>query len=100
MQTKPVLGLAEANRIIETARAEAEKHGWNVAIALVDGDQVIDYAGLDAASAAVAYGLLHHGVRPGEAVAVKTYAKPPEQVDGSRVQTVGDFDGSEFTAAT
>lgn len=36
MQTKPVLGLAEANRIIETARAEAEKHGWNVAIALVD----------------------------------------------------------------
>ncbi|MFJ4920289.1 amino acid adenylation domain-containing protein [Streptomyces sp. NPDC088725] len=39
-------------------------------LALVDGGVSLDYAGLDAASAAVARGLLRHGVRPGQAVAV------------------------------
>jgi len=36
MQTKPVLGQADANRILEAARAEAERNGWAVAIAVVD----------------------------------------------------------------
>jgi glc operon protein GlcG len=36
MQTKHVLGAAEANRILAAARAEAERHGWAVAIAVVD----------------------------------------------------------------
>lgn len=56
MQTKPVLGLAEANRIIETARAEAEKHGWNVSIALVDdGGHPLALTRLDGASPVSAY---------------------------------------------
>jgi len=40
------------------------------AVAVVDGDRELDYAGLVAASAAVAAGLRGHGVRPGDAVAV------------------------------
>jgi glc operon protein GlcG len=56
MQTKPVLGLAEANRIIETARAEAEKHGWNVTIALVDdGGHPLALTRLNGASPLSAY---------------------------------------------
>jgi glc operon protein GlcG len=56
MQTKPVLGLAEANKIIETARAEAHKHGWNVAIALVDdGGHPLALTRLDGASPISAY---------------------------------------------
>lgn len=56
MQTKPVLGLAEANTIIETARAEAEKHGWNVTIALVDdGGHPLALTRLDGASPVSAY---------------------------------------------
>lgn len=48
MQTKPVLGLAEANRIIEAARAEAERNGWAVAIAVVDdGGHPLALARLD-----------------------------------------------------
>jgi glc operon protein GlcG len=36
MQTKSVLAVAEVNRILEAARAEAEKNHWPVAIAVVD----------------------------------------------------------------
>jgi glc operon protein GlcG len=56
MQTKPMLGLTEANQIIEAARAEAQKHGWNVAIALVDdGGHPLAFTRLDGASPASAY---------------------------------------------
>ncbi|MBH1937591.1 amino acid adenylation domain-containing protein [Streptomyces sp. AV19] len=40
------------------------------ATAVRDGDHSLDYAALDAASAAVARALRHRGVRPGQAVAV------------------------------
>ena len=33
MQTKPVLGIAEATRILDAARDEAQRNGWAVAIA-------------------------------------------------------------------
>ena len=36
MQQKAVLGLADVNRILDAAQAEAEAQGWNVAIAVVD----------------------------------------------------------------
>jgi glc operon protein GlcG len=36
MQTKLVLGISETTRILEAARAEAEKSNWPVAIAVVD----------------------------------------------------------------
>ncbi len=36
MQHKAVLGLADVNRILDAAQAEAEAQGWNVAIAVVD----------------------------------------------------------------
>ncbi len=36
MQQKAVLGLADVNRILDAAEAEAEAQGWNVAIAVVD----------------------------------------------------------------
>jgi glc operon protein GlcG len=36
MQTKPVLTIAETTRILDAARAEAEKNKWAVAIAVVD----------------------------------------------------------------
>src|SRR5471030_2677117 len=36
MQTKSVLTVVEATRILEAARAEAEKNLWKVAIAVVD----------------------------------------------------------------
>ena len=56
MQTKPILGLTEANQIIEAARAEAHKHGWNVAIALVDdGGHPLAFTRLDGASPVSAY---------------------------------------------
>ncbi|MEO7261299.1 MAG: amino acid adenylation domain-containing protein [Jatrophihabitantaceae bacterium] len=40
------------------------------AVAVIDGDRQLDYAGLSAASAAVADGLRRSGVRPGDPVAV------------------------------
>ncbi|HST47697.1 amino acid adenylation domain-containing protein [Jatrophihabitans sp.] len=40
------------------------------AIAVVDGNRQLDYAGLTAASAALAEGLRRHGIGPGDAVAV------------------------------
>jgi glc operon protein GlcG len=36
MQTKSVLTVVEANRILDAARAEADKNQWAVAIAVVD----------------------------------------------------------------
>ncbi|MGA4838195.1 amino acid adenylation domain-containing protein [Streptomyces sp. G45] len=56
------VGLARA--VLDRARRHPE------AVAVVDGDRVLDYAGLDAASRAVAEALRAHGVRPGQTVAV------------------------------
>lgn len=36
MHTKPVLSSADATRILDAARAEAERHQWAVSIAVVD----------------------------------------------------------------
>jgi len=56
MQMKPVLGLAEANRILEAARAEAERNGWKVAIAVVDdGGHPIALAKLDGTAPVSSY---------------------------------------------
>ncbi|WP_116135354.1 heme-binding protein [Trinickia diaoshuihuensis] len=55
MQTKPVLGLAEIDAIMAAARTEAHKHGWPVAIALVDdGGHPLALLRLDGASPASA----------------------------------------------
>ncbi|MER7754872.1 amino acid adenylation domain-containing protein [Kitasatospora sp. NPDC097643] len=60
--TEPVTGLAQG------------VHTWALrtpgALALVDGDQRLDYTTLDATGAAVAEALRHSGVQPGQAVAV------------------------------
>ncbi|GAA2935854.1 hypothetical protein GCM10020221_34560 [Streptomyces thioluteus] len=61
MNTAPTT-LAAA--VLDQARRTPE------AIAVRDGDHALDYAALDAASAAVARALRHRGVRPGQAVAV------------------------------
>ena len=51
MQTKSVLELAEIDAIMAAARAEAQKHGWAVAIALVDdGGHPLALVRLDGAS--------------------------------------------------
>lgn len=56
MQTKSVLGVAEIDTIVEAARAEAQKHGWAVAIALVDdGGHPLALVRLDGASPVSAY---------------------------------------------
>ena len=55
MQTKSVLGLTEIDAIMAAARAEAVKHGWAVAIALVDdGGHALALVRLDGASPASA----------------------------------------------
>ncbi|MGG1946003.1 heme-binding protein [Trinickia sp. NRRL B-1857] len=55
MQTKSVLGLTEIDAIMAAARAEAIKHGWAVAIALVDdGGHALALVRLDGASPASA----------------------------------------------
>ena len=55
MQTKSVLGLTEIDAIMAAARAEAHKHGWAVAIALVDdGGHALALVRLDGASPASA----------------------------------------------
>ena len=36
MKTKPILGIAETTRILDAARAEAEKNGWPVTIVVTD----------------------------------------------------------------
>ncbi|MFX1676442.1 heme-binding protein [Paraburkholderia sp. A2WS-5] len=56
MQTKPVLGAAEAHRILEAARDEAQRNGWAVAIAVVDdGGHPLALARLDGAAPLSAY---------------------------------------------
>jgi glc operon protein GlcG len=56
MQTKPVLGAAEAQRILEAARTEAQNNGWAVAIAVVDdGGHPLAFARLDGAAPISAY---------------------------------------------
>lgn len=56
MQTKSVLGLTEIDAIMAAARAEAQKHGWAVTIALVDdGGHPLALVRLDGASPASAH---------------------------------------------
>jgi glc operon protein GlcG len=56
MQTKSVLGLTEIDAIMAAARAEAQKHGWAVSIALVDdGGHPLALVRLDGASPASAH---------------------------------------------
>jgi len=56
MQTKHVLGAAEANRILAAARAEAERNSWPVAIAVVDdGGHPLAFARLDGTAPIGAY---------------------------------------------
>ncbi|MGN6315252.1 heme-binding protein [Trinickia sp.] len=56
MQTKPVLGLEEIDKIVAAARAEAQKHGWAVVISVVDdGGHPLALVRLDGASPASAY---------------------------------------------
>ncbi|MEV0281951.1 amino acid adenylation domain-containing protein [Streptomyces sp. NPDC050610] len=59
---RPAAGLAR-NVLAQARRTPA-------AVAVADGATLLDYAGLDAASAAVARALRHRGVGPGQAVAV------------------------------
>jgi glc operon protein GlcG len=55
MQTKSVLGLTEIDAIMAGARAEAQRHGWTVTIALVDdGGHPLALVRLDGASPASA----------------------------------------------
>ncbi len=56
MQTKSVLGLAEIDGMLAAARAEAQKHGWAVAISVVDdGGHPLALVRLDGASPVSAY---------------------------------------------
>ena len=56
MQTKSVLGQSEIDTIVAAARAEAQKHGWMVAIALVDdGGHPLALVRLEGASPVSAY---------------------------------------------
>ncbi|WP_246792134.1 GlcG/HbpS family heme-binding protein [Burkholderia perseverans] len=50
MQTKPVLTIAETTRILDAARAEAEKQAWTVSVAVVDdGGHLLGMLRLDGA---------------------------------------------------
>lgn len=56
MQSKPVLTVAEATRILEAARAEAEKNQWAVTIAVVDdGGHLLTLLRLDGCAPIGAY---------------------------------------------
>lgn len=56
MQNKPVLTVAEATRILEAARAEAEKSQWAVTIAIVDdGGHLLALLRLDGCAPIGAY---------------------------------------------
>jgi glc operon protein GlcG len=51
MQSKPILTLAETTRILEAARAEAEKNQWAVSIVVVDdGGHLLGMLRLDGGS--------------------------------------------------
>ncbi|WOD13628.1 heme-binding protein [Paraburkholderia kirstenboschensis] len=56
MQSKPVLTVAEATRILEAARAEAERNQWAVTIAVVDdGGHLLALLRLDGCAPIGAY---------------------------------------------
>jgi glc operon protein GlcG len=56
MQSKPVLTVVEATRILEAARAEAEKNQWAVTIAVVDdGGHLLSLLRLDGCAPIGAY---------------------------------------------
>lgn len=56
MLSKPVLSVAETTRILEAARAEAEKHQWAVAIVVVDdGGHPLAMLRLDGGAPASSY---------------------------------------------
>jgi glc operon protein GlcG len=56
MQNKPVLTVVEATRILEAARAEAEKNQWAVTIAIVDdGGHLLALLRLDGCAPIGAY---------------------------------------------
>ncbi|MCX4151890.1 heme-binding protein [Paraburkholderia madseniana] len=56
MQSKPVLTVVEATRILEAARAEAEKNQWAVTIAVVDdGGHLLTLLRLDGCAPIGAY---------------------------------------------
>lgn len=56
MQTKHILGHAEATRILAAARAHAQAHQWAVSIAVVDdGGHLLALERLDGAAASTAY---------------------------------------------
>jgi glc operon protein GlcG len=56
MQTKAVLTVVEATQILEAARAEAEKNGWAVTIAVVDdGGHLLALLRLDGCAPIGAY---------------------------------------------
>jgi glc operon protein GlcG len=56
MQMRPVLGIAEATRILEAARDEAQRNGWAVAIAVVDdGGHPLALARLDGTAPVSSY---------------------------------------------
>jgi glc operon protein GlcG len=56
MQKKHVLEIADATRVMEAAVAEAKKHQWAVAVAVVDdGGHLLSFARLDGTPPASAY---------------------------------------------
>jgi glc operon protein GlcG len=56
MLSKPVLTVAETTRILEAARAEAEKHQWAVAIVVSDdGGHPLGLLRLDGAAPSTSY---------------------------------------------
>jgi glc operon protein GlcG len=56
MNTKFILGVTEINDILAAARAEAERHGWAVSIAVVDdGGHPLGLLRLDGAAPSSAY---------------------------------------------
>ncbi|MGF6479207.1 heme-binding protein [Paraburkholderia sp. JPY419] len=56
MLTKPVLTVAETTRIVDAARAEAEKNRWAVAIVVVDdGGHPLAVLRLDGAAPSTSY---------------------------------------------
>lgn len=56
MQSKPVLTVTETTRILEAARAEAQRHQWAVAIVVVDdGGHQLAMLRLDGAAPSSAY---------------------------------------------
>jgi glc operon protein GlcG len=56
MLSKPVLTIAETTRILDAARAEAEKNQWNVSIVVVDdGGHPLGMLRLDGSAPSSAY---------------------------------------------